>query len=162
MFCHINIGSHLLHILSTFFISRQLRNSLYLSWYFCALRIILQSCLESSQSLHNTWRTLGISAVEYQKSCGPVHTATRSKVCWSLNEILWRKSNNNTFSHLGFNVIVVSASARALLSLTNCRNAAARLLKKWNNQYERRFIIQHYCFVTCRNSAFTAYSFWQC
>lgn len=149
MFCHINIGSHFLHLLSTFFISRQLRNSLYLSWYFCALRIILQSCLESSQSLHNTWWTLGISAVEYQKSCGLVHNATRnngkseqtsrhtssycsmasnmhpflkypwrwikvehldkhffftgemtikenkiinlSKVCWLLNEILWRK-----------------------------------------------------------------------
>lgn len=33
-----------------------------------------------------------------------------------------------TFSHWGFNEIVVSASASALLSLTRCRNAAARLL----------------------------------
>lgn len=39
----------------------------------------------------------------------------------------WRKIEN-TFSHWGFSVIVVSASASALLSLTRCRNAADRLL----------------------------------
>lgn len=33
-----------------------------------------------------------------------------------------------TFSHWGFNLIVMSASSRALLSLSNCSNAAARLL----------------------------------
>jgi hypothetical protein len=34
-----------------------------------------------------------------------------------------------TFSHSGFNLIVISASSRALLSLSNCSNAAARLLE---------------------------------
>lgn len=49
----------------------------------------------------------------------------------------WLKQYNEmkfvTFSHCGFNVIVVSASASALLSLTRWRNAAARLLK--NQKY---------------------------
>jgi hypothetical protein len=49
-----------------------------------------------------------------------------------------------TFSHCGFNLTVVSASASALLSLTNCRNAAARLLAgiKWKKNINQQNVFE--------------------